>query len=79
MSEHDAEADAALWEQRLAHRIEVWEAVHENVLVLEALRDLLVSSGAPPGMGLGEALMLGYVSVEEVVESIRAVPDPLAE
>jgi hypothetical protein len=74
-----SEEDAALWQQRLAHRIEVWEAVHENVLVLEALRDLIVASGAPPGMGLGEALVAGYVDVESAVATIRGVPDPLAE
>jgi hypothetical protein len=40
----------------------------------------VVSSGAPTGTTLGEALLGGYVTVMDVVESIRgAVPDPLAQ
>jgi hypothetical protein len=35
--------------------------------------------GAPPGTLVVQALQVGYVSVLEVVESIRgAMPDPLA-
>ena len=45
-----------------------------------SLLDLLESSGAPPGTTLGQVLVAGYVSVLEVVESIRgAVPNQLAE
>jgi hypothetical protein len=54
------------------------EGLTENVRILHALLDLLESSGAPPGTMLGEALVAGYVSVLEVVEATRAVPDPLA-
>ncbi|HSJ18298.1 MAG TPA: hypothetical protein VK920_09410 [Solirubrobacterales bacterium] len=69
----------ALAGQRIAQRMEVLEAAQERVACLDAVRELLVRSGAPPGMGLGSALVAGYVSAEEVVEAVRAVPDPLAE
>jgi hypothetical protein len=51
----------------------------ENVRILRALLDLLESSCAPPGTSLGQALQAGYISVLEVVEATRAVPDPLAD
>jgi hypothetical protein len=72
------ECDLALLNQRIAHRQERLEGLTENVRILLALLDLLESSGAPPGTTLGEALVAGYVSVLEVVEATRAVPDPLA-
>ena len=78
----DEERDdiVALMDERAAHGEEKLEALKENVRVLFALLDLLESSGAPPGTTLGQVLVAGYVSVLEVVESIRgAVPDPLAE
>jgi hypothetical protein len=78
MDEHDA--DLALLQERIAHREERLEGLTENVRILRALVDLLERSGAPPSTTLGQALALvaGYISVLEVVESIRVL-DPLAQ
>jgi hypothetical protein len=69
----------ALMNERAAHKKENLEAIGEDNRVLLALRDLVESSGAPPGTTLWEAGEAGYVGVMEVVESIRAVPDPLGQ
>jgi hypothetical protein len=69
----------ALMDERAAHGKEKLEALDEDNRALLALCDQVASSGAPPGTPLGQAVQVGYVSVLEVVESIRAVPDPLAE
>jgi hypothetical protein len=74
----EQDALAALLEQRRAHGEERLEAIAENVRILRALVGLIESSGALPGTTLGEALVAGYITVEEVVEAIRRVPDPLA-
>jgi hypothetical protein len=55
------------------------EAIAEDNRVLCALLDLVASSGAPAGTTLGTALDTGYVGVMEVIETIRAVPDPLQQ
>ena len=66
-----------LMDQRRAQRTEKLEALQENVRILSARRDLIVASGAPAGMGLGEALVTGHIDVLKVVESMRdAVPNP---
>ena len=68
-----------LMDARAAHGEEKLEAPRANVQVLRALLDLVESSGAPPGTTVGQALVAGYVSLLEVVESIRGVAiDPLA-
>jgi hypothetical protein len=64
------DADLVLLGQRIAHRTERLEAIIDNIGALEALVRIV-----PQGMTLGEALVGGYVSVLEVVESIQAVPD----
>ena len=69
----------ALMNERIAHGEERLEALREDIRVLFALWDLVESSGVPPGTTLWEAGESGYISVMQVVESIRAVPDPLAE
>jgi hypothetical protein len=69
----------ALMDERAAHKKEKVEGLQENIRILRALLDLLESSGVPPGTTLSQALCAGYVSVLEVVESIRAVPDPLQQ
>ena len=76
-----AEQDAfvALLNERIAHGEERAEALDETNRILRALVDVLTSS-APPGMTLGEALQGGYIGVLDVVEAIRGgVLDPLAE
>ena len=77
----DAERDdfMALLDQRASHSEERLGGLAENVRILRALLDLVERSGAPPGATLGEALVAGYVSALEVVEAVRAVPDPLAD
>lgn len=66
----------ALVQERIAHGKERHEALLADNRVLEAILDLLVSSGAPPGTTLGTALDAGYVGVMEVIGTIRAAgPD----
>ena len=71
--------DLALLEQRVAQRTEQLEAISENVRILEAIAAVIERSGAPPGTTLGQALVAGYVSLLEVVEAIRSVPDPASD
>jgi galactokinase/mevalonate kinase-like predicted kinase len=76
----DEERDdfVALMDERAAHGKEKLEAIEATNGALKALLRLLVSSDAPPGTTLGQALVAGYISVLEVVEAVRTVPDPLA-
>ena len=55
------------------------EAIEAQNRALKALLRLLMSSDAPPGATLGQALVAGYIGVLEVVEAVRAVPHLLAE
>ena len=66
----------ALMDERAAHGEEKLEALRENVRILRAFVGLVESSGAPPGTTLGQALVAGYISVLEVIESISTVPEP---
>jgi hypothetical protein len=73
----DAERDEvmALLNERIAHGEERLEGITENVRALKALLVLVMSNG---GGTVGEALVEGRVTLQEVVEAIRgAVPDPL--
>ena len=78
LTDEERDEFMALMEGRIAHGEERLEGLHENARVLQVLVDLVESSGAPSGTTLGQALVAGYVTVLEVVESIRAVPDPVA-
>jgi hypothetical protein len=72
----DAERDEvmALLNERIAHGEERLEGITENVRALKALLVLVMSNG---GGTVGEALVEGRVTLQEVVEAIRgAVPDP---
>jgi hypothetical protein len=71
----------ALVEQQPAHGEEKLESLRENTRIL--LRSTTWWSRArPPGTTLweaGEAREAGYIGVMDVIESIRAVPDPLQQ
>ena len=79
LTDEERPAFIALLNERIAHGEEKLEALGEDVRILGALLDLVASSGAPTGTTLGQALQVGYVSVLEIVEAVRAVPDPMAE
>jgi hypothetical protein len=66
----------ALMDQRIARGEEKLEAVSENVRAAKALLVLLVRSGAPGDMGIGQALWSGYIGIQDVVEAIRGVVPP---
>jgi hypothetical protein len=66
----------ALMHQRTAHGREKLEAIDETNRALKAL--LMLNVERAPGMSLTEAIGSGRVGLLEVVEAIRAVPDPLS-
>jgi hypothetical protein len=64
-------------DQRIAHGEEKLEAIEGEVAALKALLRLQVRRA--PGMSLWEAIGSGQIGLQEVVEAIRALPDPLAQ
>jgi hypothetical protein len=79
LTDDERDEFVALMDERAAHGEEKLEALVEDNRVLLALCDLVASRGAPPGTTLGRAVVAGYVSLLEVVQAVRAVPDPLTE